>query len=268
MNALTELQNKYDKAVKAYQNTGDETILKTIESLAEKIAKLKKDIADLQAEKKQNTNDSNNNKNKLGHLQEKSINTQNKLNDNKELDARIKKWQELASAAYETANALGTLSNAFAEAGNQSAASALNIIGGLTQMIGVVGEAIGKILGLMTANNVKSASELPFPANLAAIGVAVGASASVASTVMSMSRRKYAQGGIVQGIGSSFSDQIPISVSNGEMILNKGQQRNLFNLLDRGIGGIEGKIEFKNKLVGSDIIGSATTYNKRRNLIL
>lgn len=268
LNALTELQNKYDKAVKAYQNTGDETILKTIESLAEKIAKLKKDIADLQAEKKQNTNDSNNNKNKLGHLQEKSINTQNKLNDNKELDARIKKWQELASAAYETANALGTLSNAFAEAGNQSAASALNIIGGLTQMIGVVGEAIGKILGLMTANNVKSASELPFPANLAAIGVAVGASASVASTVMSMSRRKYAQGGIVQGIGSSFSDQIPISVSNGEMILNKGQQRNLFNLLDRGIGGIEGKIEFKNKLVGSDIIGSATTYNKRRNLIL
>lgn len=268
LNALTELQNKYDKAVKAYQNTGDETILKTIESLAEKIAKLKKDIADLQAEKKQNTNDSNDNKNKLGHLQEKSINTQNKLNDNKELDARIKKWQELASAAYETANALGTLSNAFAEAGNQSAASALNIIGGLTQMIGVVGEAIGKILGLMTANNVKSASELPFPANLAAIGVAVGASASVASTVMSMSRRKYAQGGIVQGIGSSFSDQIPISVSNGEMILNKGQQRNLFNLLDRGIGGIEGKIEFKNKLVGSDIIGSATTYNKRRNLIL
>lgn len=268
LNALTELQNKYDEAVKAYQNTGDETILKTIESLAEKIAKLKKDIADLQAEKKQNTNDSNDNKNKLGHLQEKSINTQNKLNDNKELDARIKKWQELASAAYETANALGTLSNAFAEAGNQSAASALNIIGGLTQMIGVVGEAIGKILGLMTANNVKSASELPFPANLAAIGVAVGASASVASTVMSMSRRKYAQGGIVQGIGSSFSDQIPISVSNGEMILNKGQQRNLFNLLDRGIGGIEGKIEFKNKLVGSDIIGSATTYNKRRNLIL
>ena len=268
LNALTELQNKYDEAVKAYQNTGDETILKTNESLAEKIAKLKKDIADLQAEKKQNTNDSNDNKNKLGHLQEKSINTQNKLNDNKELDARIKKWQELASAAYETANALGTLSNAFAEAGNQSAASALNIIGGLTQMIGVVGEAIGKILGLMTANNVKSASELPFPANLAAIGVAVGASASVASTVMSMSRRKYAQGGIVQGIGSSFSDQIPISVSNGEMILNKGQQRNLFNLLDRGIGGIEGKIEFKNKLVGSDIIGSATTYNKRRNLIL
>lgn len=268
LNALTELQNKYDEAVKAYQNTGDETILKTIELLAEKIAKMKTDIQELQAKKRQNTNDSNDNKNKLGHLQEKSINTQKNLDDLKELDARIKKWQELASAAYETANALGTLSNAFAEAGNQSAASALNIIGGLTQMIGVVGEAIGKILGLMTANNVKSASELPFPANLAAIGVAVGASASVASTVMSMSRRKYAQGGIVQGIGSSFSDQIPISVSNGEMILNKGQQRNLFNLLDRGIGGIEGKIEFKNKLVGSDIIGSATTYNKRRNLIL
>ena len=268
LNALTELQNKYDEAVKAYQNTGDETILKTIELLAEKITEMKTTIAELQKKKKENASNSEDNNTELLYLQEQSIDTQKNLDDLKELDARIKKWQELASAAYETANALGTLSNAFAEAGNQSAASALNIIGGLTQMIGVVGEAIGKILGLMTANNVKSASELPFPANLAAIGVAVGASASVASTVMSMSRRKYAQGGIVQGIGSSFSDQIPISVSNGEMILNKGQQRNLFNLLDRGIGGIEGKIEFKNKLVGSDIIGSATTYNKRRNLIL
>lgn len=268
LNTLTEFQNKYDEAVKAYQNTGDETILKTIELLAEKIAEMKTTIAELQKKKKENASNSEDNNTELLYLQEQSIDTQKNLGDLKELDARIKKWEELASAAYQTANALGTLSNAFAEAGNQSAASALNIIGGLTQMIGVVGEAIGKILGLMTANNVKSASELPFPANLAAIGVAVGASASVASTVMSMSRRKYAQGGIVQGIGSSFSDQIPISVSNGEMILNKGQQRNLFNLLDRGIGGIEGKIEFKNKLVGSDIIGSATTYNKRRNLIL
>lgn len=265
---LSELPNKYTEMVKKYQETGDKTILDSIALLADKISESEKDIAELQAKKQTIADESKTNKNRTLRMKDASINVQNRLEDYKELDARIKKWGELASAAYETANALGTLSNAFAEAGNQSAASALNIIGGLTQMIGIVGEAIGKILGLMTANNVKSASELPFPANLAAIGVAVGASASVASTVMSMSRRKYAQGGIVQGTGSSFSDQIPISVSNGEMILNKGQQRNLFNLLDRGIGGFDGKIEFKNKLVGSDIIGSATTYNKRRNLIL
>lgn len=265
---LAESEKKYDEAVKKFQGSNNEGEGNEIKELGDDITNLKNRIEILEKEKtnielKSDTNNSN-----INRIQGYGINAQNKLNDYKDVDARIKKWGELASAAYETANALGTLSNAFAEAGNQSAASALNIIGGLTQMIGVVGEAIGKILGLMTANNVKSASELPFPANLAAIGVAVGASASVASTVMSMSRRKYAQGGIVQGIGSSFSDQIPISVSNGEMILNKGQQRNLFNLLDRGIGGIDGKIEFKNKLVGSDIIGSATTYNKRRNLIL
>ena len=236
LNNLTELQNKYDEAVKKYQETCDETILKIIESLTEKIANLKKDIADLQAEKKQNTNDSNDNKNKLGHLQEKSIDTQNKLDDNKKLEMKKKIWEEMAKTACELANALGTLSNAFAEAGNQSAASALKIVGGFTQMIGVVGEAISKIIGLMTANNVEKASELPFPANLSAIATAIGASATVAATIMSMTRKKYAQGGIVQGIGSSFSDQIPISVSNGEMILNKGQQRNLFNLLDRGVG--------------------------------
>ena len=269
---LTELQNKYNEAVKKLQTTEDEKekelMQNTIASLEGKIAEMKTTIAELQKKKEENVSNSEDNKTELLYLQEQSIDTQSELDDNKKLEDRKNKWNELAGAVLNMSNALGALSNAFAEAGNQAAASALNIVGGITQMIGVVGEAIGKILGLMTANNVKSASELPFPANLAAIGVAVGASASVASTVMSMSRKKYAQGGIVQGIGSSFSDQIPISVSNGEMILNKGQQRNLFNLLDRGIGGIEGKIEFKNKLVGSDIIGSATTYNKRRNLIL
>jgi hypothetical protein len=268
LNALTELQNKYDEAVKAYQNTGDETILKTIELLEEKITKMKKDIADLQAEKKQNTNDSNDNQNKLGHLREKSIDTHNKLVDNKELDEKKRKWEELADAAYHLANAFGTLSNAFAEAGNKSAASAFNMIGGFTQMIGVVGEAIAKIIGLMAANNVEKASELPFPANLTAIATAIGASASIAATIMGMTRKKYAHGGIVQGIGSSFSDQIPISVSNGEMILNKGQQRNLFNLLDRGIGVSSlssGDVTFKIK--GNVMEGTLKNHNSQMRKI-
>ena len=136
-------------------------------------------------------------------------------------------------------------------------------------MIGVVAEAISKIIGLMAANNAEKASELPFPANLSAIATAIGASTTVAATIMSMTRKKYAQGGIVQGIGSSFSDQIPISVSNGEMILNKGQQRNLFNLLDRGVGVSSvssGDVTFRIK--GNVMEGTLKNHNNQMKKIL
>lgn len=269
LKTLIELQDKYDEAVKKYQETGDKEALAAIDLLAGEITKMKKDIADLQAAKAKNDADKNSNFSNLGHLQDKANNAHNDLDDNKELDAKKKNWEELVKTAYELANALGTLSNAFAEVGNKSAASALNIVGGLTQMIGVVGEAISKIIGLMAANNVESASKLPFPANLSAIATAIGASATVAATIMSMTRKKYAQGGIVQGIGSSFSDQIPISVSNGEMILNKGQQRNLFNLLDRGVGVSSvssGDVTFRIK--GNVMEGTLKNHNNQMKKIL
>ena len=77
---------------------------------------------------------------------------------------------------------------------------------------------------------------------------------------------KFADGGIVQG--SSFNDGIIARVSTGEMILNRNQQSNLFNLLDRGAtnGITSGEVEFK---IGEKaLIGVLKNYNNRVNRLI
>lgn len=116
----------------------------------------------------------------------------------------------------------------------------------------------------------KQASKLPFPANIAAIAAVLAAVGGAAATISSLSRKKYATGGIVTGQGSSFSDSIPISVSNGEMILNNSQQKNLFDLLNYGGGSSRGggTSEVNFKILGENLVGSINNRNKGRNKIL
>lgn len=56
--------------------------------------------------------------------------------------------------------------------------------------------------------------------------------ASGAAQIAIISQQKYASGGIVGG-NSSTGDRIPALVNSGEMILNKDQQANLFNMIQR-----------------------------------
>ena len=125
-------------------------------------------------------------------------------------------------------------------------------------------------VGEAASEGTKQASKLPFPANIGAIAAVLAAIGGAAATISSLSRKKYATGGIVTGPGSSFSDSIPISVSNGEMILNKSQQRNLFDLLNYGgsssRGGGTSEVNFK--ILGENLVGSINNRNKGRNKIL
>ena len=204
-------------------------------------------------------------------------NLEDKINQNDEIGNRIQKEEEENNVLRERQKELGELSNKYMSVADSAyqigaAFSTLNskfgdVAAVLLNVVGVTAEAIGKLIGMATAEGVSNAFKLPWPQNLAAVATVVAAGASAAGQIAGLASKKYATGGIVSGPGTGISDSIPIRVSNGEMILNHRQQSNLFNLLDKG-SSTEGKIEFKNKLVGSDIIGSATTYNKRRNLIL
>ena len=70
----------------------------------------------------------------------------------------------------------------------------------------------------------KSGAKLPFPANIAAI--AAGVAAVVAALSMAGA---FASGGIVGG-SSTSGDRLVARVNSGEMILNRSQQRRLFDL--------------------------------------
>lgn len=148
-----------------------------------------------------------------------------------------------------------------AAAGLVTMGEALQKIGGdgMVAKVGAVMAAIGQIiLGFATAS-AQAASLGPF-GWLAFLGAGLAAVATTISTI-----KGFAEGGIIEGASHS-GDNIVARVNAGEMVLNKRQQSNLFNLLDgNGIGqnANGGKVEFVIK--GSALKGVLNNYNDRMN---
>lgn len=100
---------------------------------------------------------------------------------------------------------------------------------------------------------------------LIAAGIAGGAMMiKLGAQLRAINTAKYAEGGIVGG-SQTIGDQNLIRVNSGEMILNKRQQRNLFNLLDTGnTGGVKSRnneVEFK--IHGRDLWGVLSNYSNK-----
>lgn len=103
------------------------------------------------------------------------------------------------------------------------------------------------------------ALELPPPFNWIEAGL-IGA--STAAQVGIISSQGFANGGVVGGY--SFSgDKIPARVNSGEMILNRGQQGNLFSLLNSGAGAGGGG-ELTTKISGSDLLIVLNNANRNK----
>lgn len=126
--------------------------------------------------------------------------------------------------------------------------------------VGVSGAAIAQMIiqlqALAGARGIAEAFTMPFPVNLAAVATTVATVASVFAALP-----KFETGGIVPG--ASFNgDKILARVNSGEMILNSGQQANLFNLLNNG-GGISSPAITTVKVRGSDLYLAISNYNKK-----
>lgn len=105
----------------------------------------------------------------------------------------------------------------------------------------------------------KGAAELPFPANIIAIA---GAITSVLGIMASL--KHFAGGGIVQG--NPFDRSIA-AVSDGEMILNGGQQRNLWRAIRTGNFGGGGVTEVVLRAHGRDLVGVLKNQNNKMGKI-
>ena len=112
-----------------------------------------------------------------------------------------------------------------------------------------------------TAQGIASASALPFPANLAAVASVVATMVSLFASIKSMTKGKFADGGIVGGTSYS-GDKLFAMVNSGEMILNKRQQKNLSNMIG---GSGAGQVEFV--ISGDNLIGVLNNRQNKRNLI-
>lgn len=90
---------------------------------------------------------------------------------------------------------------------------------------------------------------------------AIGAIASLIAAVSSIP--KFATGGIVGG-SSLIGDNILVGVNSGEMILNRRQQANLFNLLDaKYTGNSATNQNVKFTISGKDLVATLNNYNDK-----
>lgn len=169
-------------------------------------------------------------------------------NQKKELEANSEAWGYYSEILYGVSNAMNVLGDSSEAQMAQFAANSASIIANAVSTITAMNaEALAK--------GASSAFSLPFPANLAAW-------ATVFATITSIfaSLPKFADGGIVGGY-STHGDKMLARLNGGEMVLNKRQQSNLFDALDKGFAtGGNSTISFK--IHGSDLYGTLKNYSK------
>lgn len=126
-------------------------------------------------------------------------------------DFEVTVEQTKAEAIANITNGLGQIFEAFAE-DNKAMAMASKVLA-LAEIAINTGKAI--------AAGVASASGVPFPGNIAAIGITVATVlGNIAAATKTIKSAKFASGGYVSGDGSGTSDSIPAWISNGESVNN------------------------------------------------
>ena len=170
---------------------------------------------------------------------------------------QFQKLEDLSDISNSIASVGNSVANVFRAAGDEMTAFALQSIAQLTELI-------AQLANMAIVAGVTSAAKLPFPYNLAAITTTIATITSVLAGAM----QTFATGGIVDG-NSYVGDRKLVRVNSGEMILNKRQQANLFNLINDGrqettVGG--GNVTFR--IQGKELVGVLNNYNNRRSKLL
>lgn len=158
------------------------------------------------------------------------------------------------------ANVMGSVSNMTSEGAAAWLSWAANVMTAVAQAI----PAITTLVAAKTAEGAASAgaeaAKTPLVGWLlvgGAIATALAAFASIPS---------FADGGIFQSYLTT-GDKNLARLNGGEMILNKGQQANLFNLLDNGVTPMR-NANVKFEIEGKKLVGVINNYNNKRSKVL
>ena len=180
----------------------------------------------------------------------------------------VDSWETMNQALSNTSTIVSSVSSAFKDGAELTAASVL-------QMVATCLPAVGSLISALDALTVTEAVE----AGTAAVGKAVSTSkhwieaiaavaslsAVVAAAIAAASRpkaQKFASGGIVGGT-SFYGDRVTANVNSGEMILNRAQQTRLFQMANSGGGG--GQVEFH--ISGTELVGVLNNQNRKSRVI-
>ena len=189
---------------------------------------------------------------------EQKIKINAELNE-ESFNATIERAEAITSAVSQSFDSLGTnISESLGLAEE-----------GLEGFVGVMAQTVMQLLAMSMAeaigNAIKGATLSASFSGPSAVFVQPAFIATAVSGVLSAFAAipKFEWGGIVGG--SSFSgDKVLARVNSGEMILNKGQQANLFSMLNNTQGS---NSEVKFKIEGTNLVGVLDKF-KRKNKIM
>lgn len=156
--------------------------------------------------------------------------------------------KEMGTALDHVSSILGSLGGLIGNASDNMGTWALNSAANIAQMI-------VQLQALATAQGVASAFSAPWPASLAAVATVLATVSSIFSSLP-----KFESGGIVGG-SSFFGDKLLARVNSGEMILNRKQQKRLYDLTetDNGVSVSLGV----SRIQGSDLYLALSNYMKK-----
>lgn len=153
-------------------------------------------------------------------------------------DAKMEMIDEEVSRRVEMMNMINAQAEATGEyigkviQGEMSLAEAAKNVA--TDVISTMLKALGQQYAVEAAAAIASSIWPPNPAGLAK-GAGLGAASAAAFAAAGLVK-SFATGGVVPGT-SYTGDNVPALVNSGEMILNQGQQSQLFSMLNGGGGG-------------------------------
>lgn len=182
-----------------------------------------------------------------------------KLNfDNDGLKESINMYDDLGESLLGVTNILSSLDGTVSDSASGWLKYASTVISSVAASIKPIQELTVALQAKAVAEAAGSAASVPVVGWIKAIAAITAVMAAFASIP------KNANGGIIGG-NSFVGDNVLIRANSGEMILNKRQQANLFNLLDNGYGTkgniTNGNVEFR--IQGKELVGVLQAYNNK-----
>lgn len=156
-------------------------------------------------------------------------------------------------------DAVGDLALAWAGSNDKTIASLARMV---AQMIPIITEYVAVMTGASIAAATAGAAEAGASTGPAApITTPIFLAELLAIVLGALATIDFATGGIVPGT-SFHGDNVIIGANSGEMILNGGQQRNLFEMINAGISGQK---DFTFRIYGSDLFTVNNFETRRRS---